>query len=32
MLFNQIDGKSHSKLMVYDVVVKELKYEDKDEK
>ena len=32
MLLNQVDGKSHSQVLVYDVVVKKLTYEDKEEK
>ena len=29
ILFNQVDGKNHSQVMVHDVVVKKLTYEDK---
>ena len=29
---NQVDGKSHSQVLVYDAVVRKLTYEDKDAK
>jgi len=32
ILLNQVDGKSHSKALVHDVVVRKLTYEDKDAK
>ena len=32
IIFNQVDGKSHSQVLVHDVVVKRLTYEDKEAK
>ena len=32
IIFNRVDGKSHSQVLVYDVVVKKLTYEDKEVK
>jgi len=32
MLLNRVDGNSHNQVLVYDVVVKKLKYEDKEAK
>ena len=32
MIFNRVDGKSHSQVLAYDVVVRKLTYEDKETK
>ena len=32
MTFNLVDGKSHSQILAYDVVVRKLTYEDKEAK
>ena len=32
ILMNRVDGKSHSQVLVHDIVVRKLTYEDKDEK
>ena len=32
IIMNQVDGKSHSQVLVYDAVVRKLTYEDKDAK
>ena len=32
ILMNRVDGKSHSQVLVHDVVVRKLTYEDKDAK
>jgi DNA modification methylase len=32
MIFNRVDGKSHSQILTYDVVVRKLTYEDKEAK
>ena len=32
MIFNRVDGKSHSQILTYDVVLKKLTYEDKESK
>ena len=32
ILFNQVDGKSHSQVLVYDIVAKKLACEDKEAK
>ena len=32
MIFNRVDGKSHSQVLAYDVVVTKLTYGDKEEK
>ena len=32
MIFNQVDGKSHSQVLTYNVVVRKLIYEDKEAK
>ena len=32
MIFNRVDGKSHSQILTYDVVVRKLTYEDKKTK
>ena len=32
MIFNWVDGKSHSQILTYDIVVKKLTYKDKDAK
>ena len=32
ILFNQVSGKSHSQVLVHDVVIKKITYEDKEGK
>ena len=32
MIFNRVDGKSHSQILTYDAVVRKLTYEDKEKK
>jgi len=32
IIFNRVDGNSHSQILTYDVVVRKLTYEDKEEK
>lgn len=32
MIFNRVDGKSHSQILTYDAVVRKLTYEDKEAK
>ena len=32
MIFNWVDGKSHSQILTYDAVVRKLTYEDKEAK
>ena len=32
MIFNRVDGKSHSQILTYDAVVRKLTYEDKETK
>ena len=32
MIFNRVDGKRHSQILTYDVVMRKLTYEDKEAK